>query len=233
MMNIHSFHHVPFEGLGSISQWANNHGHSIRRTRLYDDSSLPSLKSMDWLIVMGGPMNVHDHHKFPWLEQEKKYIEQAILAGKVVLGVCLGAQLIANVLGAEVRRNEFKEIGWFLVQKTKEADRSLLCKVFPSEIVAFHWHGDTFDLPAGAIRLASSIACENQGFVYGDKVIRLQFHLEITKEGARQLVKHCAYEIVKGPCVQSAHAILADNERFNQINRTMWKLLDRLRDLSP
>lgn len=232
-MNIHSFFHVPFEGLGSIETWARARGARITSTRFYASDPLPPVNSLDWLIVMGGPMNIYEHDSYPWLIEEKRFIHAAVTAGKVVLGICLGAQLIADVLGGKVRPNAHKEIGWFPVQKTEEAIRSRMFGVFPSEVEVFHWHGDAFELPEGAIRLARSAACENQGFVHGERVVGLQFHLETTREGAEKLIEHCADDMVAGPFIQSREAILSDLARFERINRIMTRLLDGLSEVSP
>jgi len=227
-MTIHYFQHVPFEGLGSISEWAQRNGHRITVTRFFADDPLPSLEQVDWLIVMGGPMNINEEDQYPWLSQEKRFIENAIRANKVVLGVCLGAQLIADALGAKVYRNPTKEIGWFPIAKTESAVNSELFKAFPAEIEVFHWHGDTFELPAGAVHLARSSACINQAFVFDERVMGLQFHLEITQQSAAELITHCPDEIVAASFIQTAEAMLADDSRFQFINETMDWVLDQL-----
>lgn len=227
-MNIHSLQHVPFEGLASIEAWATARGHHLTTTRLHAGDTLPEPGHLDWLVIMGGPMNIYEEEKFPWLVAEKRFIRSVIGAGKVVLGICLGAQLIADVLGGPVRRNAQKEIGWFPVRKTEGAGRSRVCDALPAEFEAFHWHGDTFTLPPGAVHLARSAACENQAFIHNERVVGLQFHLETTPESARRLAHHCADELVAGPLIQTADEILAEEQRFERINRIMWKLLDRL-----
>lgn len=227
-MNVHYFQHVPFEDLGSIADWAKRKSHRIGPTRFFEDDPLPSLEQLDWLIVMGGPMNIYEERRHPWLAIEKRFIEQAIAAGKVVIGICLGAQLIADVLGAKVYRNTHKEIGWFPIERTSAADRSSRFKAFPSDLDAFHWHGDTFDIPDGAIHLACSKVCENQAFIYEERVLALQFHLEMTRQGAERLTVHCADELVTAPFIQTAPAILSDPRRFQALNETMDWILDRL-----
>jgi GMP synthase (glutamine-hydrolysing) len=202
-MKIHCFQHVPFEGLGCIEDWANASGFRLSLTRFYENDLLPELDQMDWLLVMGGPMGVSDEPKFPWLTREKRLIEKAIQRGKVVLGICLGAQLIADVLGARVYRNQFKEIGWFPIELTEAGQTSSLFGFLPARPTVFHWHGDTFDMPREAVHLAQSEACRNQAFVYKERVIGVQFHLETTAAGIEALVKNCADEIVEGPFIQS------------------------------
>jgi len=226
--NVHYFQHVPFEGPGAIGTWATRSGHRLSSTRFCDGDPLPALEDVDWLVVMGGPMSIHDERAYPWLRREKHFIESAIQARRTVLGVCLGAQLIADVLGAKVYANRFKEIGWFPIQRTPEAATTRVGSALPEAIEVFHWHGDTFDLPSGAVHLARSEACANQAFVYQDRVVALQFHLEATGAGAEQLVAHCAAEIVEGPFIQQPEAMLADEGRFSKINDVLVRLLDRL-----
>lgn len=227
-MNIHYFQHVAFEDLASIEPWARGRGHRVSVTRFHHAEPLPRLDDVDWLVVMGGPMNIYEHDKFPWLAAEKQFIRQAITAGKRVLGICLGAQLIADVLGAKVTRNPHKEIGWFPIRKTADAMRSRVCDALPAELDAFQWHGDTFGLPPGALHVARSEACDNQAFVFNERVVGLQFHLETTKQAAARLVENCADELVPGPFVQTANAMLGDERRFERINATMAALLERL-----
>lgn len=227
-MNIHYFQHVPFEGPASIAAWAAARGHQLTATRFYADDPMPRLDQIDWLVIMGGPMSVHDEAQHPWLIPEKRFVEETIKTGKVVLGICLGAQLVAHVLGARVYRNVHKEIGWFPIHKTKEAKASNLFKEFPAELEVFHWHGETFDLPAGAMNVARSAACENQAFIYGERVIGLQFHLETTRESASQLIENGRDELVAAPFIQTPENMLADQQRFDRINAAMDSLLNRL-----
>jgi len=230
-MKIHYLQHVAFEGPGSIETWARRAGHPLTATRLYEGEALPLLQEVDWLVVMGGPMSVHDESVYPWLHQEKQCIGSAIDAGKVVLGVCLGAQLIAETLGARVYPSRVKEIGWFPVERTPLAAATHFGEALPAHFEAFHWHGETFDLPAGAVHLARSEACAHQAFVYRERVVALQFHLETTRAGVEQLGQQCAAEIISGPFVQPVAALLADAGRFAAINQHMSGLLDRLAEL--
>jgi len=230
-MNIHYLQHVAFEGPGSIATWARRAGHRLTATRFCDGEPLPAVEEIDWVVVMGGPMSVHDEHAYPWLHQEKRFIDSAIGAAKVVLGICLGAQLIAEVLGARVYPNRVKEIGWFPVERMPQAAATRVGAVVPAHFDAFHWHGETFDVPADAVHLARSAACAHQAFVYRERVVALQFHLETTRAGVEQLSTHCAAEILPGPFVQPAAAMLADAGRFTAINQQMARLLDRLAEL--
>lgn len=222
-MHVHCLTHVPFEGMGSITPWLAAAGHEIAYTRLYEQAPFPAPEQVDLLVVMGGPMSVHDEEAYPWLAAEKRFIREVVETGKPVLGICLGAQLIANTLGAKVYRNPVKEIGWFPIRGVPQEGPVFS---FPPMATAFHWHGETFDLPPEAIRLAGSEACGNQAFQLGKAVIGLQFHLETTPESARDLVAHCGNELVPGQYVQSAEQILAAGpEQYHAIHRLMARLL--------
>lgn len=224
-MRIHSFEHVPFEDLAQIGVWAENQGHTLSRTRFYANEQLPALSQLDWLVIMGGPMNIYEENRYPWLSQEKAFIGDAISQGKLVLGICLGAQLIADVLGGPVSRNQYKEIGWLPVSLRATASSSPLFDNFPSEFTAFHWHGDTFELPSGALGVASSSGCANQAFAYTNKVVGLQFHLESTPASVKKLLDNCGDELVPGPYVQTPAEILAPEHFFLEIGKIMNTLL--------
>jgi len=220
-LKAHYFQHVPFEGLGSIETWLLDNGYDISCSQFFDDQvQLPSCDEVDLLVVMGGPMSVNDEAELPWLAVEKGFIRQMITAGKPVLGICLGAQLIASCTGAAVYGNNEKEIGWFAVTGANHGQSDLFC--FPDEFTAFHWHGETYDLPEGATLLASSHACVNQAFQLGQRVLGMQFHLETTPDSAQALVKHCGDELVAGDFVQSAGQILfAPQASYQEINALM------------
>lgn len=226
-MRVHWLQHVPFEGLGSIEPWLAARGHEVAMSRLYAGDALPDPDDYDWLIAMGGPMNVDQEAEYPWLADEKRCLAAALAAGKRVLGICLGAQLMARALGAAVTPGA-PEIGWFDVELTGTAAQSPLLGGFPARFTAFHWHGDRFDIPDGAIHAAASEHCGNQAFVYGERAVGLQFHLETTPESAAALIDHCADELVDRPSVQSAETMLASPERFDALNRLMDGLLERL-----
>jgi GMP synthase-like glutamine amidotransferase len=205
-MNVHVLQHVAFEGLGSIDQWLHARGAKTSYTRFFENDRLPALDSVDMLIAMGGPMSVNDEAQLPWLVAEKRFVCDEVARGIPVLGVCLGAQLIASALGARVFPNPVKEIGWFPIHGVALPEPAFR---FPSECLVFHWHGETFDLPEGAVRLAKSAGCENQAFQLKHNVIGLQFHLETTAESAVAIVEHCGDELVPGPYVQSEQELRA------------------------
>jgi GMP synthase (glutamine-hydrolysing) len=177
---------------------------------------------------MGGPMSVHDEGAYPWLTGEKMLIERAIQARKRILGVCLGAQLLADVLGAKVRRNRHKEIGWFPVRLTSQAASSSPLADFPQPFPAFHWHGETFEIPAGAVHLAKTEACKNQAFEFGGTVVGLQFHLEVTRGSIRALIQNCRADIGSGQYQQPPDQILAGQEEFGAVRRLLHGMLERL-----
>jgi len=226
-MRAHYLQHVPFEGLGSIESWLKRSGYEISHTPFFESAELPDINEFGFLIVMGGPMSVNDESRFPWLLKEKQFIRLAIEWRKPVLGICLGAQLIANAMGARVYRNQLKEIGWFPVQGVPPYNRSVFS--FPPSTNVFHWHGETFDLPPDAVRIARSEGCENQGFQLGSSVIALQFHLEMTPESARDIITHCRDELRPNKYVQSETRILGvAPENYQAINALMDDVLSFL-----
>ncbi len=220
-------------GPAEIACWADSHGHVMTTTRFYLGEQLPAQHSYDWLVVLGGPMGVADEAWHPWLVPERHFIKAAINAGKTVLGICLGAQLIARALGAAVRKNPCPEIGWFEIRRSEEAALSILDPVLPATIEAFHWHGDTFDLPNGALPLASSAACQNQGFILDDRIIGFQFHLETNDGAAGRLLEHCGAELVDSPYVQTADEISSNPARFDKINQVLRAILSQLAQRVP
>lgn len=227
-MRIHHLQHVVFEGLGSIEPFLRSKGHDLTASHLYKGDSLPSVDNIDCLIVMGGPMGIHDDEVYPWLQDEKKFIRQAIEQGKTVIGICLGAQLIASVLGAKVGRNAYREIGWFKIRRDPAVLDTCLADVFPAQLEVLHWHGDTFDIPAGAVPIASSEACQNQGFIYNNRVLGLQFHLETSYEGALALIKHCGDELDASTYVQNKEEISGDAAWFETLNHSMYDVLEAM-----
>jgi GMP synthase-like glutamine amidotransferase len=197
-MRIHFLQHVPFEGPAAIADWARARNHTLSGSRLDLGEPLPGLADLDWLVVMGGPMGVADVAAYPWMEPELRLIRQAVDSDRRVLGICLGAQLIAHALGARVYPASDKEIGWFPVEAI-DGDTIGAFDGFPPRFTPLHWHGDTFDLPPGAMLLARGPSCPNQAFQLGRWALGLQFHLEATPESVETLVDHCAEEIGDGP----------------------------------
>ncbi|MDZ7345217.1 MAG: type 1 glutamine amidotransferase [candidate division KSB1 bacterium] len=223
-MRAHCLQHVPFEGLGSIAPWLKAQGLELTSTRFFESGRLPAPDEVDLLIVMGGPMSANDEDKLTWLIDEKAFIRECIRQGKRVLGICLGAQLIASAMGAQVYRNRVKEIGWFPVQGVPADNESIFR--FPKVFRAFHWHGETFDLPPGAVRIAES---ENQAFQLGRSVIGLQFHLEMTPESVREIISHCRAELLPSKYVQSETVMTSVSpDEYREMNNLMAEVLSFL-----
>lgn len=218
-MRIQVFQHVSFEGLAAIQPWAESRDHVISYTRFFADERPVTPENYDWLIIMGGPMGVHDEEEFPWLKIEKMAIAEAIQADKIILGICLGAQLLAHLLGAKVSGNKFKEIGWHRVQAVAEHHWAA------ATLNTFHWHGDTFTLPLDAVHLASSEACTNQGFIWRDRVIGLQFHPEANSESIATLISKCALDLTPGPYVQNVDSLMGREVDFIANREYLHKLL--------
>ena len=227
-MNLHVLQHVWFEDPGVIQDWAEENDLGITRTAFYENESLPDINDIDGLIVMGGPMNIYEEEKYSWLIDEKQFIKQAIDAGKKVLGICLGAQLIADILGGKVVRGKHKEIGWFPV-RFKNMENSVVLKDLPNEATVFHWHQDTFEIPPNAVRIAESDACSNQAFSYNcGKVIGLQFHFELKDQGIKRLVEQCSDDISSGEYVQSLEDIVSGVSNGAANNDLMKRILSNL-----
>lgn len=219
--------HVPFEGAGYVATWLDRHGAAVETTHLYRGDKLVCDPSRDLVVIMGGPMSVNDGASFPWLEDEKRYIQGLVRIGTPLLGICLGAQLIASALGARVYPADQKEIGWFPIETVGQGSEVFR---FPETLPVFHWHGETFDLPAGSELLARSAACENQAFQIGQRIIGLQFHLETTPESVRSMLDACVSDLVSGGrYVQSGQIIeRAELTLYAVANRVMAELLDYL-----
>lgn len=226
MAKIHWLQHVPFEGLGTMETWFNEKGQNLTCTRLWAGDALPSPDSFDALIVMGGPMGIYDHDEYPWLIDEKEFLSQVVKRGIPTLGICLGAQLLADVLGAKVSANPTKEIGWFPVNRSDDIP-DFLKSVLPEKMTVFHWHGDTFAVPDNAVSLYSSKACAHQAFLFNDHVLGLQFHLETTRESATALIDNCRAELVQNPWIMTEREMLSDKHSFDKINALMFVLLEQ------
>lgn len=231
-MRLHYLQHVPFENPGSILVWAGNNGVSVTCTKLYEEQTFPKQEEFDWLVVMGGPMNIYEEDIYPWLVKEKIFLKESIAAGKIILGLCLGAQLLADVAGGKVTKNPIKEIGWLPVQLHEEVRKNPLFSFFPPNPTVFQWHGDTFQIPPeGAEWIAHSEACRNQAFIYRKRVFGFQFHLENTPEIIRGLVDNCRDEMVAGPYVQTPDEVLNHPEYIAQDNIWMSQFLTKLYQL--
>ncbi len=189
MAKVWVLQHHPAENLGAIADVLESAALAWQYVRVFDGHPVPAdMKGAGGLIVMGGPEAVYQLDRYPYLRAEMALIENALKAGRPVLGVCLGSQLLAATLGANVRRGAQKEIGWYPVRLRPETKDDRLLRGLPEEFVACHWHGDIFDLPAGAVPLASSELTELQAFRYGDRAWGLLFHAEMTQQIVAALV---------------------------------------------
>ena len=242
-IRIHALYHVDFEELSYIKQWADNRGHRITVTRFYENDPLPAQDSFDWLVVMGGPMSIHDESDFQWLADEKTFIQQSINDGKTVIGVCLGAQLIADSLGAKVSPSGIKEVGWLPIQLTEQGlAHPLLADLPRNEFTVFHWHGDGFECPKGATPIATSHTWANQGFIYQTPkhaeldtwVLGWQCHFEVTNKSMVDMVSHGQTYIQEAmishpDSVQAADEILAIGDTYMADNNAwLSTMLDKM-----
>lgn len=226
-MKIHVLQHSSINTLGTIEEYAKTKNHRLESTRFYETKTPPELDSFDLLIIMGGPMGIYDYEENPWLRDEKTFIKQAIEAGKHVLGICLGAQLLADVLGARVYENRHMEMGWSPIRATGDENKPEFLKGLPDKITVFHWHSRTFDLPAGAVHLFESESCKNQGFIYNGRVAALQFHPEVNEERILNLIKRFGDGMENGPFVQKKQEMLGQEEYLADTKEFMFLALDK------
>ncbi len=217
MKSIVVFQHVAWEILGTFHPLLKQAGFRIRYVNFgRDPQACPKVKDYDGIIVLGGPMGVYETDKYPHLKTEVACLKEAIDSGKPVLGICLGAQLIATALGAAVKPNGKKEIGWYGLKLTDEGKKDpVLGQLTESETI-FQWHGDRFEIPKGAERLAESDLCDNQAFRYGEKVYGFQFHLEVDEPMVKRWVEVPSnreeIEAMAGP--GHLEKILTDTSRY-------------------
>lgn len=224
-MRIHILEHDPLENAGLVADWATARGHRLTHTLLDRGGALPAPGEVDLLVIMGGPMNIYQHRDCPWLVAEKEFIAAAIAAGRPVLGICLGAQLLADALGGKIFQNAEKENGWFPIQML---DRTGPFAVFPETLTAMHWHGDTFTLPAGARHVAKSEGCAHQAFVFGDRVVALQFHIEMSALSESDLNAVGTAAVAPGRWVQSREELMATPADLPVAKAALFSLLDAL-----
>lgn len=233
-MNIHCLVHSELPGDTLLPEWAALRGHAWHRTLVPRAARLPQPAEADCLVVLGGPMSAWEEQRFPWLRDEKRLIERFLRADRPVIGICLGAQLLAAVLGARTYAGPHQEIGWFAVESTAEFRASTLGTLLPERFETFLWHGDSFELPRGALRIGRSAAFENQGFVHG-RALALQFHLEVRPAWVRALAERDGEQLIAADHVQPAGTILAKTYRlYRRSNALMDRLLTSwLASLAP
>lgn len=232
MRRIHISQHVACEGPGYIEEWIAQRDWQLSVTEWFAPvPRLPDLRLVDALIVLGGPMSVHDEPSFPWLQDEKALIRAALREGKKVMGICLGAQLLAEVLGARVYPNPVREIGWFPVVASGDTRTPpWLTEALALPPAVFHWHGETFDLPEGAVNHASSSACAHQLFTWKEQVMGIQFHYEVHETALGKMLPAIIEETaaVSGDrrWVQDQESILQHAYLMEPCNQSMGIILD-------
>ncbi len=231
-MKIHVIQHSSVNTLGTIEEYAKTRNHPLKSTRFFETKSIPAIDSFDLLIIMGGPTGVYDYKENPWLRDEKEFIKQAVETGKPVIGICLGAQLLADTLGARVYDNKYMEMGWFPIRAAIQESKPDFLKGLPEEITVFHWHSRTFGLPEGSIRLFESEGCKNQGFIYDGRIMALQFHLEVNEERIESLIKRFGDGMADGPFVQKKKEMLGKRKYLAETKEFIFSILDKFEKLT-
>lgn len=225
-MNILIITHASFEKPGYIKEWAVKNRHLVQEIAPYQGEQLPLMEAVDFLIVMGGPQSPLLLDKFPYLRHEIDFIKDAIRLQKPIMGVCLGAQLIGEALGARTERSPYREIGKYPIQLLDAAVNDPIFRHFPKQFDVMHWHNDMPGIPEGAELLASSEGCPRQIYRYGDRIYGFQCHLELTKDLVSGMIEYCADDLKPGPFVMSADDLMKVN--YAEINSYLDRILDHL-----
>lgn len=220
-MRLHLLEHDPIPiRHNNITIWAEKKGYSVISTDVFRGGDLPSQNNFDWLIVLGGSQHTWEDKEHPWLIGEKEFIFEALARDKIILGICFGAQLLAEALGGRVFSNEKEEIGWHEVTVSDEGMESFLLKNVPRRFLTFHWHSDHFSLPSGCTRLAFSEPTTNQAYLsLNYRVAGIQFHPEYTVEMVQYFANEHGDDWQKGPYVAGKASVLS---RCTQIPETYW-----------
>lgn len=219
--------HDPLDGPGALLEWACTRGHSIATCLICEDQPIPPLESFDLLVSLGGPMGAYEEESHPWITLEKQYLRDAFAAGKKLVGLCLGCQLLADALGGKAYRHTLKEFGWQPIMLTEEGKRLFAPENGELSFLAFQWHGDTYSPPPEAVLLARNEACEQQAFVMNNQVLGLQFHLEWTEQMMREALAEPGVAPPPSPFVQSPEEILKDLSLFKSGKKRFFALMDR------
>lgn len=225
-MRIHTIIHAPFEEPGIIENWAVSKEHGLSSTHTYQGGILPDISTIDFLVIMGGPQSPTELDKYPYLRNEITLTKQAIDHGKAVLGICLGAQIISESLGAKTERSPNKEIGVYPIYLTKEGEVDHIFKKFPKSFNVMHWHNDMPGIPQEAVLLAYSKGCPRQVIRYSDRVYGLQCHMEMTTELVKGMVEHCVKDLNPSEYIQQKEKLLTYD--MAEINSKMFLILDYL-----
>ena len=225
-MRIHYIQHADFEGLGSLANWAKANQHSITCTKIYAGEQLPAWQTFDILLSLGGPQSPFEYTRYSYLEVERDFIAQAINADKYVIGFCLGAQLIAEALGAKAEKSPYKEVGMFPIRLTTAGINDPILKYFPAEFKVFHWHNDMPGVPQGAEILATSDGCPRQIFRISDKVYGFQCHFEPTRDNVISMAKADAAMLGDSKYTQTVEQMLAED--YTTMNALASRFFDGL-----
>lgn len=226
-MKVNFLIHNKAEMPGAILTWANWNNIDQAFTILCQGQPLPPIDSFDMLVIMGGPMNIYEDDIYNWLKPEKAFIKQCIDQGKKVLGICLGAQLIADVLGAKVFKNKTTEIGWYPISLTNEGEKSELVCHLDFSTPVLHWHGDTFNIPENATHLLQSSACKNQAFSFNNNVLALQFHLEMNTDSVQSIIELDRNSLQKSQWVMTEEEIQFGTKNLEKNNEILFSLLNK------
>jgi len=226
-MNIYCLVHLDFETLGNIRDWACEKEHSISVIMPSENQIYPDSNDIDLLIIMGGLMSVYQEDEYPWLRQEKEFVSSVLSCGKAVYGICFGAQMLSELLGGQVSRSQYREIGWHKVRSLGEFDKNDRLFNVQNDLTVFQWHGDTFTLPSECRRLFESDACHEQGFIYGNNVLALQFHPEVDESCVENLLENCSSDLAeKGKYVSSGDEIRGRDDLLEASANLMFSILD-------
>lgn len=225
-MRVHYLQHAAFENIGVIEYWAQTASCSFKGTQSYLGQALPDIDSFDFLIIMGGPQSAVEVEKYPYLMDEVNLIKAAIEHEKLILGFCLGAQLISIALGARAERSPHKEVGTYPIQLTSAGKQDPILNGLPEQFAVIHWHNDMPGLTDDAVVLADSAGCPRQIVRFADHIYGFQCHLEPTKQGITSMLQHCVSDLQAGQYVQSAEQMLAFD--FDKMHQQMLLILNNL-----
>ncbi|HEY2105660.1 MAG TPA: gamma-glutamyl-gamma-aminobutyrate hydrolase family protein [Candidatus Binataceae bacterium] len=231
MSKIWVLQHTACETLGTIANALEAEALAWQYVRVFEGKPVPAeIGDAGGLIVMGGPMGVYERDRHPHLGDELRLIESALKAGKPVLGVCLGSQLLATALGAKVTKGLRREVGWYPIRLSEPALQDRLWSGLPRELTVLHWHGDVFDLPAGAVNLAASELTAHQAFRYGNSAYGLLFHLEMTEDMIAELASEFAGELREagGDASRLAAESTVNCDRIQAIGETVFSRWARI-----
>ncbi len=228
-MRLHYLQHVEFERPFLVKSWAEEKGIELTRTAFFLDEALPSLAEIDALLILGGPMSVHDEEKYPWLKTEMQFVAAAMRSTKPVLGICLGAQMMARTLGSQVIIMPEKEIGWFDIEWSEAAKKNPLFSDLSKIESVLHWHVEEFETPSESTALAKSNFCKNQAFLYQDNKVGLQFHMEISPKKSKNLIEAMPEELADlSAYVQSPAEIREGPKSYKETRKDFFRFLDKL-----